>query len=165
MIYLGIDNGMNGGLAFWDDSTGALSVMPMPVVKVPSKKGFKSEYNISTIIEILKLSPNIKMAVLEKAQPYPGQGAVSNFTIGRSVGIMEGILSTMGIPYMLVHPKSWQKRMFEGVAHQKGQLKQTSILVAQRLFPTSRFIAGEKHVKLHDGMSDAALMAVYASKL
>ena len=60
---------------------------------------------------------------------------------------------------------AWQKKMFEGIAHEKGQSKQASILVAQRLFPEVRFVSTLKATKIHDGMTDAALMAVYASKI
>lgn len=164
MITVGIDNGISGGIAMFDVETNELQVMPMPVVKVAKAKGFKNEYNISVIIQMLK-NQRINLAVLEKAQAFPGQGSVSMFSVGRCFGIMEGILAGLGIPYMVVHPKSWQKRMFEGVPHGTGQSKQASILVAQRLFPNTRFVTGEKSIKLHDGMSDAALMAVYASKL
>lgn len=103
------------------------------------------------------------MVVLEKAQAFPGQGVVSMFSIGRGFGIMEGILASRKWPYTIVSPKTWQKRMFEGVAH--ADTKQASALVAQRLFPDTRFVATERSKKLHDGITDATMMAVYASRL
>lgn len=163
MIYLGIDNGISGGLAFFNPSTLELNIYPMPVVAVKSAKGNKNEYNIPEIISIIKKYPQIGLAVLEKAQAYPGQGSVSNFTVGRCFGLMEGILASLGIPYVVVHPKTWQKKAFEGLAHQ--DTKQASILVAQRLFPQTSFVATERSKKPHDGLTDAALMAYHASRM
>lgn len=160
MIYLGIDNGIGGALAVYDSEANTMETFVMPVVKVQKAKGNKNEYNIPAIIEWFnQFNHSVKMVTLEKAQPFPGQGAVSMFSIGRGFGIMEGILAGMRFPYMVVHPKTWQKKMFEGVAH--TDTKQASILVAQRLFPGVKFIASDKATKLHNGMSDAALMAYY----
>ena len=72
---------------------------------------------------------------------------------------MEGMLAALEIPYMVVHSKTWQKKMFEGVAH--TDTKQSSVLVAQRLFPGVKFVGSDKATKLHNGMTDAALMAYY----
>lgn len=166
MIYLGIDNGIGGGLASYNSETNELEVIPMPIVSVAKAKGNKNEYNLQAIIEWLRKFQGIKVAVLERAQAFPGQSVQSTFSFARTYGIMEGILATLGIPYRIVAPKSWQAKIFEGVPH-KGRLqnKQASILVAQRLFPNTKFIASETARKIHDGMTDAALMAMYASQI
>lgn len=165
MKYLAIDNGIGGGLAFYDTETNELEVMPMPIVKVAKAKGNKNEYDIKAIIEAFRSRPGMRLAVLERAQAFPGQSVQSTFSFARTYGIMEGILATLGIPYMIVAPKSWQAKLFEGIPH-KGRLqnKQASVLVAQRLFPNTKFVANEKATRIHDGMTDAALMAVYASR-
>ena len=106
-----------------------------------------------------QFNQQVKMVILEKAQPFPGQGAVSMFSIGRGYGIMEGILAGLGLPYMVIHPKTWQKKMFEGMPHQ--DTKQASVLTACRLFPGAKFFGSDKSTKLHNGMTDAALMAYY----
>lgn len=164
MIYIGIDNGLAGGLAAYDTFDNSLEVCPMPIVGVKTAKGNKNEYDIQAIIRWFDRIPTHPiMAVLEKAQAFPGQGVVSMFGIGRGFGIMEGILASRKWPYTIVSPKTWQKRIFEGIAH--TDTKQASVLVAQRLFPNTSFLATERSKKLHDGMTDAALMAVFASKL
>lgn len=162
-IYVGIDNGLAGGLAAYF-TTGELRVIPMPVVGVKSAKGNKREYNIQAIIQWFDQLPSApKMVVLEKAQAFPGQGVVSMFGVGRGFGIMEGILATRKFPYTIVAPKTWQKKMFEGVAH--TDTKQASVLVAQRLFPDTVFTGTERSVKVKDGLTDAALMAKYAQTI
>lgn len=164
MIFIGIDNGLAGGLAAYDRDTGELCVTAMPVIGVKTAKGNKNEYDIQAIIRWFDQLPRgPQMVVLEKAQAFPGQGVVSMFSVGRGFGIMEGILASRKWPYTIVSPKTWQKRMFEGVAH--SDTKQASALVAQRLFPDTRFVATERSKKLHDGITDATMMAVYASRL
>ena len=160
MIYLGIDNGIGGALSAFDvGSEQAIESIPMPVIKVQKAKGNKNEYDIPRIIEWFKKYQNVRLVILEKAQPFPGQGAVSMFSIGRGYGIMEGILAGLGLPYMVVHPKTWQKKMFEGMPHQ--DTKQASVLTACRLFPGAKFYGSDKSTKLHNGMTDASLMAYY----
>lgn len=167
MIYLGIDNGIGGALTAYDAEANEVTSIPMPVIKVQKAKGNKNEYDIPTIVAWFRkymsydimMKSNVKMVILEKAQPFPGQGAVSMFSIGRGYGIMEGILAGLGLPYMVIHPKTWQKKMFEGMPHQ--DTKQASIVTASRLFPGARFFGSDKSTKLHNGMTDAALMAYY----
>ena len=161
-IFCGIDNGIGGGLAFYDSEKNVLEAMPMPIVSVKKAKGNKNEYSIAEIVGILTSRP-ITFAVIERAQAFPGQGVVSMFNIGRGFGIMEGMLAALEIPYMVVHSKTWQKKMFEGVAH--TDTKQASVLVAQRLFPGVKFVGSDRATKLHNGMTDAALMAYYGTKI
>lgn len=162
-LYIGVDNGLAGGIAAYF-GTGELRVTPMPVVGVKSAKGNKNEYHIPAILQWFDQLPCApKMVVLEKAQAFPGQGVVSMFGVGRGFGIIEGILAARKFPYTIVAPKTWQKKMFEGVAHM--DTKQASVLVAQRLFPDTIFTGTERSVKIKDGLTDAALMAMYGYQL
>lgn len=157
--YMGIDNGVSGALAFYKPVKQTLITIPMPIIKAKVGKGLKSQYDIPQILSIIKNFSFVRLAILEKAQAYPGQGSVTNFSIGRGYGIMEGILASLSIPYQVHHPKTWQKKMFEGMP--KQDTKQASILTAQRLFPNHSFRATEKSTILHHGLTDAALMAYY----
>lgn len=159
-IFIGIDGGLAGGIAIYNSDTNILLTYPMPVIDVKSVKGNKKEYDVKALVDIfLVYRDSIKMVILEKAQAMPGQGVVSMFNIGKNYGIMQGILVSLQIPYQLVHPKSWQKKMFEGMPQQ--DTKQASILTAQRLFPKNNFKATQRSQINHNGMTDAALMAYY----
>ena len=160
-IYIGCDNGISGGISFFKPATNNLVSVPMPIIKTKSAKGLKSEYDLPAIINLLKQYKDIKIAILERAQAFPGQGVVSQFSIGRNYGMMEALLTALEIPYQITHSKSWQKKMFEGINHQ--DTKQASALVAQRLFPGFKFYATDQSSKIHSGMTDSALMAVYGS--
>jgi crossover junction endodeoxyribonuclease RuvC len=93
-------------------------------------------------------------AVMEHVSPMPGEGTVSAFTFGRSVGIVQGVLHALRIPFEMVTPKSWKKAMMPGAAKDKGQ----SIVVVKRLLPSA-----SDWIKLqsHHGRSDALLIALY----
>lgn len=163
MVTVGVDNGLSGGLAAYSD-TGILTVAPMPIITMSTKTGHKNEYDIPAIIQwFSSLTEPVRMVVLEKAHAFPGMSAQSTFANGRNVGIMEGILAALKLPYVVVHSKTWQKKVFEGIRH--DDTKQASILVAQRLFPGISFLPSDRSKKASDGMTDAALMAYYGNSI
>ena len=157
--YIGIDNGLSGAIAFYKPATNNMIALPMPIIKTKKAKGMKTEYDVPQIIALLKQYSDTKLVILEKAQAFPGQGSVSMFSIGKGFGIMEGILAALGLSYQIIHPKSWQKKVFEGIAHK--DTKQASVLTAQRLFPNVSFKTSERATKVSNGLTDAALMAYY----
>ena len=127
--------------------------LPMPIIE-----GEKRAYDIQFIIQAFELWKPDK-AILEKAQPYPGQGSVSNYSTGLGYGIMQGILSALKIPFEVVHPKTWQKLIFAGLPH--DDTKAASALFCQRKWPTVDWRATERCKKIHDGLTDAACLAEF----
>ena len=77
--------------------------------------------------------------------------------------MMQGILASLKLRYELVHPKTWQKLLFNGLAH--DDTKDASGQMAQRLFPGVDWRATERCKKLHDGLTDAACLAVYGQRI
>ena len=82
----------------------------------------------------------------------------SMFHFGENFGFIQGVLRAYGIPYELVRPQRWKKEF--GITSDKN----TSIAVAQRLFPNVDFRRTERYKKPDDGMAEAALMALYAKR-
>lgn len=162
MYYIGIDNGLNGGVVFTDDKDKVLfkHVGPSYVIH-----GEHNEYDPSEMVEILKQVDRLEvgMVVLEKAQAFPGQGVVSQFNIGRGYGLWEGIIKALGLKYTLVHPKTWQKEILKDL--NKTDTKQASALFAQRMCPDEDWRISTKGRKIHDGLTDAYCMAVYARRI
>ena len=149
-MILGIDPGANGGLAFFEPLKG-LAVIDMPTFEV--KRGGKMKKEISPAMlaaEIKSVAPD--SAIIEKVGAMPGQGVSSMFQFGRSVGMVEGVLAALQIPYDYVTPQTWQK----AVGARGG--KDASRLRAMELYPA---YANEFRLKKHDGRADAALIAWY----
>ena len=98
-----------------------------------------------------------KICILEFAQAFPGQGAVSNFSTGNGFGVYKGVLTALQIPFEIVHPKKWQK-----VYSIAKKTKEQSYAIASQLFPLVNFLGKKGAIK--DGRSDAILMAEYGRR-
>jgi len=150
MIYVGIDPGQKGGIAFLSPSEGfKINLHRMPATN-KEINDFVCQMKDATV-------------VIEKAQPMPGQGSVAGFTYGVGYGLLIGLLTAHKIRYIEVRPAEWKKVVLAGVSG-KGKTKQEkkadSVMAAERLFPHAELIPpGCK--KPHDGISEALLLAEY----
>jgi crossover junction endodeoxyribonuclease RuvC len=154
VIYIGIDPGLNGAIAFLDTEKGHLSVIDMPVLEVMRNGKLKKEVSPHGLASIFKVSPQPVCAFLERVGAMPGQGVSSVFSFGRSTGLVEGVLATCDIPVLIITPQSWQK-----AASVRGG-KDGSRQRAMELFPN---YAGLFARKKDDGRADAACMAWFAA--
>lgn len=160
MMYCAIDPGLQGAVVCIDENNEIRTKIKIPVIK---NSGGKTEINIKELVRILEAIGKIDVLVLEKVHSMPGQGISSSFSFGKGCGIIEGILTTLKIPYLLITPQAWQKEIFEGI-NRGGESKQASILVAERLFPTADFKATERSKIVDSNITDATCMAVYAKR-
>src|SRR5690606_32695458 len=104
MRICGLDPGLTGGIAIISED--GIVVEPMPAID--------GVLDLGAIVRTLKFhEPHI--AYLEKVGARPGQGVSGMFKFGRVFGSLEGILAGLGIPYRLVTPNQWTKRMHQGV--------------------------------------------------
>ena len=154
MIYIGIDPGLSGAIAFLDTEKGHLSIIDMPTFEVKRNNKTKREVSPVGVAVAMGLAEKVSRAVLERVGAMPGQGVTSVFSFGRSVGIIEGVLATMLIPVDIVTPQAWQK-----AAGVRGG-KDGSRMRASELFPNYAELFARKK---DDGRADAALMAWYAA--
>lgn len=148
MIFVGIDPGKSGALAVLntDDNRKVLDYRLV-------------EFNETDYINTLyKYTDETIVCCLEKVGAMPKQGVVSMFNFGMNFGFIQGILSTLKIPYELVTPNKWKKEF--SVTSDKN----TSIQVAKRLFPEVNLKRTERCKKDHDGFAEALLMAEYARR-
>ena len=160
MLYVGIDNGLNGGIVIVNGETKTiLSKFVMPVFK-----GKKTDYDIKSICEILEfLNPDDVRIVLEKAHVRPISGKRASFMTGFGYGVMQGILEAKSLSYSIVSPKDWQQEILKGM--NTGDTKKDSIMFCSRRYPKEDWRATERSKKLHDGLTDACCMALYCEKI
>jgi len=106
-------------------------------------------------------------ALLERVGAMPGQGVVSMFTFGVSVGFIRGLLIASAIPFELMGPRTWQKGIGvtprfipkkgeTGVEESKTDFKRRMKGIAERLFPT---------MKITNDLADALLIAEFCKRL
>ena len=151
-MILGVDPGLSGALALFDAKHGELIVIDMPVVTVTKGKKSKSEVSPAMVAACLRpYAGKIERAFIERVGAMPGQGVTSMFSFGRSLGVVEGVISTLGVPIFYASPQQWQ-----GFVRIKG--KEEARGRAAALFP--RFADQFARVK-DDGRADAALIAWY----
>lgn len=158
MIYLGIDPGLDGGVALLDGETNELTLFKTPVI------GGK-EYDIQEMKNILlRIQGKKASATIENQISMPGQGLTSTLQTGKGFGIWLGLLAGLNVPYQVVSARQWQNRLFTGV---KSTLdtKDKSITVAKRLFPHADFRKSERATVANDGLTDAANIAEYGRRI
>lgn len=155
--FIGIDNGIQGGLAVLDSQQNIVEKIVMPVLG-----GTKKEYDIQIIYQFLLKYQNA-FAILEKSQPQFRDGKKQAFKTGYGYGVMQGLLTALKIPFQIVAPKTWQKKVFEGL--ESDDTKSASILFCKRKWPEEDWTKSERSTKAHDGMTDAACMAFYGVTL
>ena len=135
-LYIGIDPGLSGGIAFIP-ATGNPWAHKMPETD-------------RDLIDLIGDSINMSepRAVLELVHSSPQMGVKSAFTFGEGYGRLQAVLTALRVPYERVRPQKWQQAMG---CLTKGD-KNVSKRRAQELFPT---------LKVTHATADALLIAEY----
>ncbi len=156
LTFLGIDPGLDGGLAFLADDGDRVHTMP-------TLKGKRRSIDAAQLTKLVRDDPPDFAAVEEvSAAPCKGrvQGTMSMFSFGRGLGIIEGILTARGIPYVLVRPQEWKGHILAGTSKDK----QAAIRFCKRWFPAVSLIPQGCRVD-HDGLADALCIGEYGRRL
>lgn len=147
-LFIGIDPGANGGIAFLQDDHAEAHKMPETAGELA---WLLSQWDI-----------DYAWCATEQVGPSRGQddgrrqGVTSAFTFGRRFGEVLGVLAALSVKHELVHPSKWQ-REFDLVGKGKTgtEKKNNHKAVAQRLFPA---------LKVTHALSDALLIAEWCRR-
>lgn len=150
MIFIGIDPGINGGIAI-------LSGDIVYAESMPDRKGLWSLLHRDTF------SQNT-YAVIEQVQGYVGKDkglsgmGRSMFSFGMQYGTCLMALEASGIPFEIISSRRWQKPFSENKIKGESYLERKRRLkeVAQGLFPDT---------KVTLKTADALLLATYARRI
>ena len=159
MVYIGIDPGKTGAVAFIDDCQGEpdhISLHDMPLDD-------SGRVDACGLLNRLQNAGGHVICFLEKSQAMPGQGVTSTFNYGTGYGSILACLQIANVPFQEVHPMSWKKE-FTLVKKDKSD----SVAVASRLFPQAfsrlrREKRGGGEILLH-GRAEALLLAEYCRR-
>jgi crossover junction endodeoxyribonuclease RuvC len=147
MIYLGIDPGKRGAVAYMMETPGGnfvTNAVPM-------------EQALFTLKALASTGKPIR-ACIEKVHAMPKQGVTSTFTFGAGYGWLKGVMDALGISYQEIPPEKWKKEFGLNTDKQK------SIAVCRQLFPEADLRPSERSRVDNDGMAEALLMAEYARR-
>lgn len=158
MIVVGIDPGQKGGIAVISCNCKGLQVEVFDMFNDFSDL-------VSFFWDLKRKSERSKdgrlIVFIEKQSPFPKQGVVSTFKLGRSYGELIGVLRTLGISFEEVSSHRW-KRFFglNSKALDRKKRKEFSLEKAKSLFPELVEKIGKS-----DGKAEALLIAEYCRRL
>ena len=153
-VSVGIDPGLKGAIA-------AINSQTLEVIGVSDTPVVEGQYDASEMATGIRHLALFGTAVvtLEQSQAMPGQGVTSTFSTGRGFGIWEGVLGALDVPYRVVRPSVWTKKVLAGVS---GEGKERSIRFALRMFPGCELTPPGSR-KPRDGRADALSLAYYGT--
>jgi hypothetical protein len=156
-LYIGIDNGKQGGIVGIDIFENITTSTVMPI-------GHDGEYDINKIYDFFNnLNNNYTLNVcLEKSHTMPLNGGKANFTNGYQYGIINTVLQILKINYEICSARTWQKFIFQGDTVK--DTKMSSINFCLKKWSHNNWKRTEKCSKYHDGLTDAACMALYCKR-
>jgi len=170
MRFVGIDVGHNGAIAFVDGD-GGYRIYDMPVFSVRRGKRVFVKINEAQLIEMIdalthfvsngegEAPLNNCIFYFEKQKPFPKQGVVSVFELGKQYGFIRGVLRTRGFRFEEVEPQKWQREF--SIVKSKNT-KFASYEAASSLFPRARLKT--ERGRILDGRCDAILIAEYGRR-
>lgn len=160
-IIIGIDPGLTGAVAVFTNGV-FTTVYYLPVMENGKGKAtVKKKIDQVELAWILaKHDPYCTHVFLEEVSSMPGQGVASMFSIGRTIGAIEGVLAGLNIPYTLVSPKAWKR--FHGITKppHKKDAKLQDLALARKLCPEVPLARMKDHNR-----ADAILIAAYGSQV
>lgn len=150
---IGIDPGLDGGLTCIE-STNIVASIPMPTVALGKKRIIDG---VAVCRFIRSMNPS--KITMERVHSMPKQGISSTFSFGHGFGLLEGIIVAMEIPYQLVIPQTWMKKVLAGLP--KDEKSKSSVVYCQRLFPTIDWRRTDRCKVPHDGKTDSCCIAIF----
>lgn len=155
MIYIGIDNGLSGGIVAVERPGVIEKIWTMPTRG--KSKGNEVDGEITASFFDTWMRDEITVIIETPGKFAKGVQAISS--MWDSYGCIRGILESRGIRHHRITPQSWQKAMLVGC--KKGDTKPAAYARARQLWPSETWLASPRCSKPHDGMIDAALIAEY----
>jgi crossover junction endodeoxyribonuclease RuvC len=150
----GVDSGLTGGVAAIEVIDGAapvlLDAIDIPVVGTGPKERVDP-------IAIRKFIEHHKpdLALIERGQAMPRQGASSAFKYGRACGAIEAAVMLCAVPVEIVEPSVW-KRFWK----LPGKDKEAARQKAMQQFPTAHALLARKR---DHGRAEAMLIAAFGT--
>jgi crossover junction endodeoxyribonuclease RuvC len=149
---VGVDPGINGGIAFFENTL-LVSVVCTPIIKNEKKKNTLDNYRIGKMIQ--NFAPDY--VYIEKVGAMPGQGVTSMFNFGFVTGCIYGICGGLGIPIREVRPQEWKKTILKENDHDKD----AAVAFCLENFADIDLKRTKRCKKDHDGMAEAVCIALY----
>ncbi len=152
--WLGVDPGLTGAVALFDDETKALVVRDLPTfVTKHAKNKTKTSLDLSGVLELIR-TLNPTHAIMEDVHAMPGQGVVGVARFMRCAGQLDMALAALRVPATYVSPVVWKRAL--QVRGEKDDGRQRAL----QLFPDQASVFSRKS---DHNRADAALIAFFGA--
>lgn len=152
--YIGIDPGKDGAIATIKD--GKIVLMKFPKIG--------KEYDLQAMMDIFAgFDPKNCHVGIEDVKALQGVMKAGNWSLSRGKTILEMCCLFYKLPLTMVHSKTWQKEIWQGVDKQDNA-KDTTLLAMKRLFPNQDFTKSARATKDDSGQVDALGIAEYCRR-
>lgn len=159
-LYIGIDPGIHGALAYYCPAIGLLRVYAMPTRWHLVNKKKRHYVDAKALVEWLTQdrAGQDTTIICEAPHAMPGAGATSLFSFGVAVGTITGVIeaahATQPFRKMIrIDPSAWKRAL--GCSSDKNRTR----ALATSLFPAN---ATDFARHADDGKAEAALLVHYA---
>lgn len=156
MIYIGIDPGLTGavGILFPYDEQAVYDLPTMQNVRAAEKGRVRLHLDGLALCGLLGVFDPTECRVFLEYTQAGMKGALANYSLGHSSGVIMGVLSGLGFTYELVRPQEWKKD-FRLLKSEKDASRKQALALYPSL-PLSR--------KKDHGRAEAILLAEYGRR-
>jgi len=157
MTVIGVDPGVHGAIALMSGDGRLLAVADMPTVSVRIGKTQRDRINGAALAQTLRdWSP--AHAAVERIAPRPTDTPMTAGYLCFAAGIVEGVISALGIPMTLAGTGDWRKAAGIKLSPDMDykSRKEASRLRALQLFPMQAAMFARK---LDSDRAESALIA------
>lgn len=155
LIYIGVDNGLDGGLC----ALPASGAPPISMCVMPTQTTRKGrEVDVVAVQEWLDglgSHPDCLKAILE--EPGGSKSYSAATSMAASFHALRATFTLCRVGFVRISPARWQSNVLGKCP--KGTTKQAALTQARQLWPHETFLASSRCRTPHDGMVDAALLA------
>lgn len=165
--YIGIDNGVSGGIVAIMQDGGLVTKFETPI-----KRGKNANevdiYGVKRCFEIIYRAIELighdrKLVVVVLEEPGGSKSAKAATSMAGSFHAFRGMFETLGIRWERITPARWQKQMLPGC--KTGETKPRALARVSELWPGESWMASPRCKKASEGMVDAALIAEYGRRM
>ena len=163
MIFIGVDPGLTGALAFIDSATGAAAIEDIPTVALTGKGLVQRRIDGQALAQVVRRHMPADETCTVVCEAVHAMGGNSMQTMGsllRSLGAIEAVFDVLRHPAAMVTPQTWQR--LYGLAGKKAKREPgtvpEAIRIARELYPDAAQLL--QRVKDHN-RAEALLIAHY----
>lgn len=154
MTIVGIDPGLNGGIAILMDWQ-VVAIYVMPLLINAQGKNEISACKLNNYIVGVKAD----LVVLEQVHAFPQDARVSLATFMKGTGKIKAVIELNGYPCIEPTPQSWKKVVLAGT----DKSKEAAIGYVKSRYPQLDIDTGVRKKSPHDGLADAICLATFGA--